>query len=162
MGRRAIGVSESEPPASLGEGYFDENGWGLGEGGVYRKGKVLRKEDGFELKAGDKVTVTHEAAQKILTWQVNGEDMLKLACRKVNGPVVPCAALLQGSVVRLTYPTPAQVQKPTDLEGSARAAYALDQKASSVLLTLEAQSERNEATEHVSERQGGGGQNRLR
>ena len=89
-------MSESEPPASLEAGYFDDQGWGLGEGGVHRKGKILRKEDGFELKAGDKVTVTHEAAQKILTWKVNGEDMLKLACRKVNGPVVPCAALLQG------------------------------------------------------------------
>ena len=44
-----LGVSESEPPASLEEGYFDDQGWGLGEGGVYRKGKVLRGVEGFEL-----------------------------------------------------------------------------------------------------------------
>jgi len=144
-----LGVFEGSEPTTLEAGYFDDQGWGLGEGGVHRKGKVLRGVEGFELKSGDKVTVTHEASQKILTWKVNGEDMLKLACRKVNGPVVPCAALLQGSVVRLTYPTPAQVQKPTDLEGAAKAAYALDQKTSQVLLALEAQSERNEAMEQL-------------
>jgi hypothetical protein len=143
-----LGVFEGSEPTTLEAGYFDDDGWGLGTGGVYRKGKVLRKEEGFDLKSGDKVTVTHEASQKILTWKVNGEDMLKLACRKVTGPVTPCAALLQGSVVRLTYPTPVQKEAP-DLEGAAKAAYALDQKASAVLLALEAQSERNEAMEQL-------------
>ena len=51
--------------------------------------------------------------------------------------------------MRLTYPSTAKVEAPTDLEGAAKAAYALDQKASSVLLALEAQSERNEATEQL-------------
>ena len=51
--------------------------------------------------------------------------------------------------MRLTYPSTAKVEAPSDLEGSAKAAYALDQKASSVLLTLEAQSERNEATDKL-------------
>ena len=59
-----LGVSESEPPASLERATSDDQGWGLGEGGVYRKGKVLRKEDGFELKSGDKVTVTSRGGAK--------------------------------------------------------------------------------------------------
>ena len=140
-----LGVMEPEAvPGALEAGYFDEAGWGLGSGGVHRKGKVSRAVEGFELKAGDKVTLVHEAAAKVLTWSVNGEAVSKFACRKVSGPVTPCAALLQGSVVRLTYPVVvAKEEAPSTLEGAAKAAHALDRKASSALLELEAQGEQN-------------------
>ena len=102
---------------------------------MYRKGKALRKLPDLTLEAGDKITVKHEPDAKILMWSKNGEELKKLACRKVDGLVTPAAFLLQGSVVKVTYLKPPP--KPV-LEGVAAAADALKAEATDELNRREA------------------------